>query len=757
MAYVKSRKHPAARRLNCSAAVALAFIALPGVIHAQQTKPASAKAATEATLPEVNVQGQAQSYKSDQVSSPKFTQPLVDTPQTISIIKKEVFQEQGATTLTDALRNTPGVTMLIGEGGNTSARGNITMRGFDTAGSIFVDGMRDLGNFPRDIYNTEQIEVIKGPSGSEYGRGAPSGTVNMSSKAPFAGNLNAGSLSAGTDKQKRATVDLNRKLNESSAFRINAMAQDSGMPGRDVAKNKGWAFAPSFAFGLNTPTRTFLSLEHIEQRNRPDFGVPTVGLPGYYNAALAAKGIVPPSKVNPKNFYGSTSDFENVNGDMVTARIEHDISPGTILRNTTRIAKVQHEWMATAPSSAVSDGSGSAAVARPDPNTWTATRSRQTKWQKNELITNQTNLTTEFKTGSVAHTLSTGVEFIYEKQLSKTITGAGTMEPANLWNPNPSDPISGYALTPNGAQNKGDTMTVSLYAFDTLKLSEQWQLSGGVRFDRYSTENNNVTVAGVRTRLKGSDTLAGWKLGALYKPASNGSIYTSVSTSQQPPGGSNFTLSESDTNINNPNLEPQKATNVEVGTKWDVLDNKLAVTAAVYRSENTNDLTTRGADPGQIIQYGKKRVSGVELGVVGNITNQWAVSAGLAKMSTKVVAGSAAQTGASLNWSPELTFTAWTTYKLASGLTIGGGARYVDGMVRSVSNTANAATTNMLNVPSYWVYDAVASYNINQNLALRLNLYNLFDKEYVASLNNNGNRYTPGGARAALLTANLKF
>ena len=755
MAHIKSRKHPIARRLNCSAAVALAVIAFPGVIHAQQTKPSSANVAVETTLPEVSVQGQAQTYKAEQVSSPKFTQPLVDTPQTISVIKKEVFQEQGATTLTEALRNTPGVTMLLGEGGNSSAKGNIFMRGFDTSGSIFVDGMRELGNFPRDTYNTEQIEIIKGPSGSEYGRGAPSGTVNMSSKAPFAGNLNAGSVSAGTDEQKRATVDLNRKLSETSAFRINAMAQDSGVPGRDTVKNKGWAFAPSFAFGLNTPTRTFLSLEHVEQRNRPDFAVPTVGLPGYYNAALTARGIVPPRKVNPQNFYGSTSDFENVNGDMVTARIEHDISPGTILRNTTRIAKVQHEWMGTAPTGIVSDGNP--AVARPDPNTWTASRSRQTKWQQNELITNQTNLTTEFKTGAIAHTLSTGVEFIYEKQLSKTITGAGTMSPANLWNPNASDPISNYALTPNGAQNKGDTMTVSLYAFDTMKLSEQWQLSGGVRFDRYSTENNNVTVAGVQTRLKASDTLAGWKLGALYKPVANGSIYTSLSTSQQPPGGSNFTLSAAATNINNPNQDPQKATNAELGTKWDLLDNKLAVTAAVFRSENKNDLTTQGADPGQVIQYGKKRVSGIELGVVGDITNQWSVSAGLAKMRTKVAQGTAAQTGSSLNWSPELTFTAWTTYKLPFGLTIGGGARYVDSMVRSVSNTANAATSNMLNVPSYWVYDAMASYNVNKNVALRLNLYNLFDKEYIASLNNNGGRYTPGGARAALLTANLKF
>ena len=718
MGHIKSRKHPARTRANHSVAVALAVMSMPAL--AQQTD----------VLPEVNVAGQAETYKAETISSPKFTQPLVDTPQTISVIKKEILQEQGARTLLEALRNTPGITMLLGEGGNSNTKDNIFMRGFDTSGSIFIDGVRDLGNFPRDIYNTEQVEVIKGPSGSEYGRGAPSGTINIATKVPLLGDINSASVAAGTDKQKRATVDLNRQLSETSAFRLNAMVQNSGVPGRDHVKNKGFALAPSLAFGLNTPTRTFLAYEHVDQDNRPDGGVPTIGLSGSANAAAP--------RANRNNYYGVMSDFEKVNGDMFTARVEHDFAPGLTLRNTTRIAKVKHQLLLTAPNA-------------------TAARSRHAKWQENELVTNQTNLTAEFQTGALQHTLSTGLELIREKQLSRTLTGAGVMPAADIYNPNPHDAFTTPVnLQFTGAQVQGETSTVALYAFDTIKINDQWQVNGGLRLDRYNTDND--TLAGTPlapAHLSDSDTLLTWKLGALYKPAPNGSIYASYSTSQQPPGGSNFTYSATAGNINDPNMDPQKATNIELGTKWDVLDNKLGLTAALFRSENKNDLTTQGADPGEFVQYGKRRVQGIELGLVGNITKAWSVSAALAKMSSKISEGNGpAQTGARLNWSPELTFSAWTSYRLPFGLILGGGARYVDSMVRSATNTPAA---NMPSVPSYWVFDAMAAYEVNKNLSLQLNLYNLANKFYIANMNNNGNRYTPGGERAALLTANLKF
>lgn len=767
MAYIRSQKHAPSRQPGAhlpTAAALLALAAWPASGLAQ-----SPVVSAETALPTVRVNSKHDSgYKAEAVSSPKFTEPLLDTPQTITVIRKEVLAEQAATSLTEALRNTPGVTLLLGEGGNSNTKDNIFLRGFDTSGSVFIDGVRDLGNFTRDTFNIEQIEVLKGPSGSEFGRGAPSGSINLSSKQPRAENFSEGSLSLGTADQQRVSADLNRQLGEHSAVRLNLMVQDRGMPGRDHVEHKGWAFAPSIAFGLGTPTRTTLSYLHVAQDNRPDGGVPTVGLPGYFNAALSAAGVVPPRSVDRSNYYGAASDFEKVEADMLTARLEHRLTPDTTLTNTFRAGRARHRLVLTGPSGVVSDDPDGnngplPAVARLDPETWTATRSRHTKWQENTILTNQTNVASTFRTGSVKHALSAGFEFIYEKQLSRGVSGAGTMAPANLWHPDIHDALTGRELGFSGARTQGDVLTLGLYAFDTIDLNDRVQINAGVRLDKYKVDNDILaapagtppTQAG--SSLTASGTLVSWKLGALYKPAPHGSVYLSYATSQQPPGGSNFTLNATATNINHPNLDPQKASNLELGTKWELFDNRLALTGAIFRSDNRNDLTQADPVTGDITQYGKKLVQGIELGVVGQITPVWSLSAGLAKLDTEVRRGTSTQTGASLNWSPELSFTAWTTYKLPFGVTIGGGARYMDSVVRSISNTAQAASTNMLNVPSYWVFDAMAQYEVNRNVTLQLNVYNLADKFYIASLNNNGNRYIPGASRSAMLTANVKF
>ncbi|MDB5999533.1 MAG: TonB-dependent receptor for iron transport, partial [Rhizobacter sp.] len=282
MSFIKSRKHASA-----PAALGLLIAALP--LHAQQAAPTPAASASSAhTLPAVKATGRAENdYKADAVSSPKFTQPLVDTPQTITVIKKEILQQQQATTLTEALRNTPGITMLMGENGNTATGDSIFMRGFDTSGSIFVDGIRDLGTVTRDTFNVESIEVVKGPAGTDNGRGSPTGYVNLVTKLPTLEEFGTGSVAAGTGSRKRATVDLNKPLDigiPGSAVRLNVMGQDFGGIDRDVVQYKSWGIAPSLALGLGTPTRTFIYALHTRQDNIPDGGIPTIGMPGFYNA-----------------------------------------------------------------------------------------------------------------------------------------------------------------------------------------------------------------------------------------------------------------------------------------------------------------------------------------------------------------------------------------------------------------------------------------------------------------------------------------
>ena len=774
MAHIKSRKHPYAPQLGLTGTAVAALVTLAGTTAQAQQAPAPAGAASapgSQHMPEVRVKAAEESvYKADVMSSPKFTQPLVDTPQTITVIKKELLREQGATTLSEALRNTPGVTMLMGENGNTASGDSIFMRGFDTQGSIFVDGVRDLGSISRDIFNIEQVEVVKGPSGADNGRGAASGYVNLSSKVPVLDSFNNGSIIFGTSSRARATADFNRPLDlgiPGSAVRLNLMVQDNGVPGRDEIRKKSYGFAPSIAFGVGTPTRAYLYALHSQQNNRPDGGVSTYGLDGFRftpRTSATAPGNTPPAgvsvgAVDSKNFYGSLDDSEKIKIDMFTARFEHDLAPGFTVRNTSRYGRSTQESLLT----------GVNAVTLPvpsDPSSYTVARSRQGKDQENEILTNQTNLTAEFGSGFVKHSVTSGIEFIYEKQTTPTFAIVGSQQPANLYHPSTNDAFAPVART--GAFSKGSTLSAAIYAFDTLKLGEQWQLTGGLRWENYKTDFNGATLSTaaanptlpvgtlIPSSLDVSGALLSWKVGALYKPLPNGSVYISAANSKQPPGGANFTLGTAANNINNPALDPQEGTNVEIGTKWDFMGGKLAFTGAIFRSENKNELVQDPIDTTVYTQIGKRRVEGVELSVVGQVTDDLNISAGLASMNPKIINGTAAQRGGLIQWSPKLTFTSWLTYKLPYGFTLGGGARYVDSAT-STSNVDLSATYGLTDIPSYWIADAVIGYDVTKNLNLQLNVHNLFDKDYLAAVNNGRSRYYPGVPRSALLTANLSF
>jgi catecholate siderophore receptor len=240
----------------------------------------------------------------------------------------------------------------------------------------------------------------------------------------------------------------------------------------------------------------------------------------------------------------------------------------------------------------------------------------------------------------------------------------------------------------------------------------------------------------------------------LYKPAANGSVYVNVAQSQEPPGGNTLTLSSAANSADNPNLDPQKARTVEVGTKWDVLAGKLLLTGALYRTTVSNELVQDPVDQ-QYYQVGRKRVQGVELGAVGRLTEHWAISAGVTTMDATVLKGAVVSSDGSrdLAYTPKRAFTSWTTYRWTSGLTLGGGARYVGGLKRGTDGAIGTPTAT----EAYWVFDAVASLPVNRHLSLQLNLYNLFDKRYVAAINKSGYRYTPGTPRSAMLTANFRF
>jgi catecholate siderophore receptor len=779
MSHIKSRKH-AANRFNPQMSAAIAAMLLPlasGYAHAAPDAPEAPAApaiAADEPVSKVHIVGaNANDFKAERASSSKYTEKLVDTAQTIQVIKKELIEQQGAVTLTEALRNTPGVgAFFLGENGNTNTGDAIYMRGFDSSGSIFVDGVRDIGSISRDVFNLEQIDVLKGPAGTDTGRSSPTGSINLVSKRPTLVEAGSALITGGTGSQKRVSGDYNTVLDaeRGTALRLNAVVQDSGTPGRDEVKNKRWAVAPSVAFGLNTNTRVFLNLLHVTQNNVPDGGVPTIGLPGYTAPSTAAAPLAPAKlaalnaarPVDPENFYGDASDYDRVKADMGTVIVEHDFNANHKLTNTTRYGRTKQDYLLSA---FMGTGANIVTPNTADPSTWTLARTTRTvKDQENTIVTNQTNLVSNLGSGWIRHTVVSGLELTREEQTTVGHAGLGTLAPANLYNPSANAIITPVNLTNTGAVTEGSLETASVYAFDTIKFGEKWIVNGGVRLDNYRVHTDATTaptaatatapaVPSVRTGLGIDGNLWNGKLSALYKPTPDSSVYGLIASSKLPPGGS-FTLSTAASSAQSINAEPQETVTKEIGAKIDLLKQRLGLSIALYDTTVKNEVEQ---DPVTLLYYqnGEKSVKGVEIGITGEIIRKWLVTAGYTRMNTKVAAGRVVSASGenNLNYTPKQAFTAWTSYTLPMGLQIGGGARFNDRMLRGTDGAVGTpAYTN-----SYWVFDAMASYAINKNIDVRLNVYNLGDKEYVAAINKSGYRYTPGQPRSASLTANWRF
>ncbi|NIF20305.1 catecholate siderophore receptor Fiu [Candidatus Pantoea multigeneris] len=708
-------------------------------------------------------------YAPTHSSDPKFTRPLVDTTRTITVVPEQVIKDQGVNNLTDALKNVPGVgAFYAGENGSSSTGDAVYMRGIDTSNSIYVDGVRDIGSVTRDTFNTESIEVIKGPAGTDYGRSAPSGSINMISKQPTLDNSLDASISAGSAWFRRGLLDYNQAINDNTAFRLNLMGQKSHDAGRGDVSNERYGVAPSIAFGLDTATRLYVDYLHVHQHNTPDGGVPTVGLPGYTAPSAGTAALGSSGKVNSHNFYGTDSDFDNSDTDTATIRFEHDLTPDTTIRNITRWSRIKQQYMLSAFMG------GATNITQPDPNnvdSWTFSRNMNLKDVSNRILTNQTNITSKFTTAGIGHDVSAGVEFTRENQTNYGVN-AITAPAVNIYHPVTDFTVGG--LTRNGANANGQTDTAGIYAFDTLQLTQDFELNGGIRLDSYHTEYDSATACGgtgrgalacptgvaINTPVTTVDTaksgnLVNWKAGALYHLTRNGNVYVNYAVSQQPPGGSTFALaaSGSGNSANRTDFQPQRAKTSEVGTKWQVLDKRLLLNATLFRTDITNEVTTN--DDGTYSQYGRKRVEGYELSAQGNITPDWQVIAGYTLQHATVQEGAnTAQDGTDgLPYTPKHAFSLWTQYQVTDALSAGAGARYVGSMHRGTDGAVGTPAYT----EGYWVADAKLGYKVNNNLDLQLNVYNVFDTNYVASINKSGYRYHPGEPRTFLLTANVHF
>lgn len=745
MAHINGRKHPAARQPRIAHTVALTTLALG--------MPAAALAQTSAqTLPEVQVRGSSDaSYKAENASNTKFTAPLVDTPKSISVITSEVLRETNATTLKEALRTVPGITFGTGEGGNPEGDRPF-LRGFDSQASTFIDGLRDPASQSRDMFNVEQIDVIKGPDSAFSGAGAIGGSINLVSKQARKGDFTDLGLGVGTASYKRGTLDMNRQLGEHVAVRLNLMKENSDVAGRDAVFVDRLGAALSLGLGLGTPTRVGVDFYHLETDDMPDYGHPynnpyAAGTP---NAAFNGDGG--PLRVDRNNFYGlKDRDFRRTNADAFTFRIEHDIDAHWTLRNRTRLSRSLNDYVVSNPGDSsglnITDTAFTNGGGLVEPGF--LRRSPKTRYSTSSALINATELTGDFQTGSIKHNVATGIEFSSLETDSRGYTVTG-FSAASIADPDPSDPWTGSIVRAT-AGNVVKTRTQGVYAFDTLTLNPQWLLNLGARWDRFETAQRPYTTDGSAPNaanfLSNSWTFWSYQAGVVYKPAANGSIYLNLSSSANPSG---VTGGDGTDNLaaTNQDLEPEKTRAIELGTKWNLLGNRLGLNAAIFDMEKTNAKVT--VAPGVVDTVGTQRIRGIELGVSGKITDHWQAFGGYTYLDSELADPGplSADKGNRFPNTPKNSFSLWTSYTPLPKLEIGGGAFY---MSKVFGNTANTKW-----VPSYWRFDAMASYEVSRNLSLRLNVQNLFDKTYYdRAYTTHMVAVAPG--RQATLTANLKF
>jgi catecholate siderophore receptor len=681
----------------------------------------SAKEVDTVELPTVTVvdSNENQKYNSTESSYHKLGGRLVDTPRTVTTVTRQLMDDQGTTRVSDALRNVPGISLAAGEGGNQGD--NITIRGFSGRTDFFIDGMRDFGSYFRDSFNLESIEVVQGPSSVLFGRGSTGGVISQNSKQAFLGQKGEVDFQVGTNQTKRATIDVNSKIEgiKGAAFRLNAMTHSNEVSERDQADFKRKGFAPSLAFGLGTDTRLNLNYFHQEEDNTPDYGIP-------FYAGEPAKDV------NRSNFYGHSNDYFKSKADIATAKFEHDFSKDLSVRNQMRYARYERDTQISNPSTT---------------NGTTASRSMILREGLDTYLGNQTDLTSKFSTLGIDHTLITGLAIESESSTPNNFTGSATT--VSLFNP-----VLGVytgARSFNGV-TKTKIDTIGVYALDTLKLNKSWELSLGIRHDNLRTNYDNLSASNVRTILSRTDNVVSYSTGVVYKPQKNGSIYLNHGTSFNP---SSESISLTSGATGNVNLSPEKNTSYELGTKWDLFKKRLTTNFAVFRLDKEN---ARETVDGFSALSGEWRSTGFLAQISGKITEKWQIMLGYTFMDAKVKKSLANESykNRALTNAPEHMFNLFTTYKLTSDLEVGGGANFVSERFVSPTTANDSVTGGVRNISSYITLNAMAKYLVNKNLELQLNANNLTNEYYFDQLRGS-NAAVPGEGRVILLSTKIKF
>jgi catecholate siderophore receptor len=712
--------------------------------------------AADTTLPEVSVQETPDTgFRTDTTRSGTRTEtPLRDVPQFINVVPQTLIRSQNATTLTDALRNVPGISYAAAEGG-TQANQVFYLRGFPLNADIFIDGVRDLGEYNRDLFATDAVEVLKGSSALMFGRGSTAGVINQVTKTADRYERREVALSLGSFDQKRLTADMNLRTSESSAVRLVALAEDSNSYryDRDVQK---LGFFPSLWMNIGRATDLTLSYYYLKQKDVTDYGQPTIFANGTFFG-------FPP--VSPRNYYGyAKHDFADYETHIATLKLDHRFTDDLSLRNTLRFANYKRESESTIATLTATDVNGNPVTRSTPVELLRVTRnhdSGRTRDNDDIAVVNQTELTWRATTGTLKHTVLTGLELAHEKidrrnyLLDANPALAGTQVPTSFTSflsPDPSTQLF-YTKTPNlDAIAEGDT--VAVYVQDQVEFTPQWKALFGLRYEHFKATARTVAASALSGATAGpfsrTDNMLSGRAGLIWQPTNAQSYYISWGNSYNPSGelGQYGGTATTQLSALNQNIDPEKNQNYEIGAQWDVLRG-LQLRTAIFRNEKTNG---RLADAtGATVLEGKRRVEGIEFEAAGSITPDWDIYSGIAFMDGEIINGPAALIGNRPLGVAEVQGNVWTIYRLGGGWEIGAGARGQKGTELTDANLPGAT------IPAYVVFDATAAY-VQKEYEVRFNIYNITDKDhYIGGYNNSPSRVLPGTPRAYTVTLRYNF
>jgi catecholate siderophore receptor len=729
--------------------------------NADATKPAAtapAGAQVPQTLREVTVESDSDknAFGGNAAQTTRLPADLKDVPQSVTIINQAVMQSQGSTSLASALRNVPGLTIGAAEGGTIG--NNINLNGFSARTDLYLDGARDRGQYYRDVFSLDSIEVLMGPSSMLFGRGSTGGVINQITKKPSLTPANEVDVSTTTNGLVRTTADLNQPLSDTSAFRINAMAQDGDATTRNQSHVQDYGIAPSLQFGIGTPTTVTLSALLQHNNDQPDYGVP----------ALNGR----PAPVGRNTAYGFNSDNTTSDIGFFEGVIRHKITADTTIRNQTTYNDVKTDAIETAPQNIGTIGKNGAFVAGttgttaiplplvstlPLADLWVRQQSHDRDINDTSLF-NLTELTTKFDTGSVKHSLLAGVELGHDTYRNQGYYRNGTCNGIAL---NPAGGTSGYVsctplLAPVSQDSPANALelpgnlatasadTIAAYVNDTIEFSPHWKVVAGARQDNYKANiENTITSAATLAREDQTVNFTSWRGGVLYQPTPESTYYLSYSTSFNP----SLEQLTATTGSTLP-LPPEENKAYEAGGKWDLNNGNLSLSAAGFQITQDN---ARSQNPdGTYVATGTIRVNGARAGAAGRVTDKVQIFAAYTFLDATIIDGVAPGTqGKTPANTPKNSASIWTIYAFNANWEAGAGATYV--------GPRYANNTDLVYVPGYTRFDAMVAYH-QPKYDVRLNIFNLTNKFYYdALIPSDGGRAVPGSGITGMLSLTYRF